>query len=93
MGEAKRRRLAEVQGLAVVKPEPKPIVEILRMVKLKRIEETDEDGIVYARTLFRVVNDQGKTMMEMVDGSPMPVVLASLPQPIKRAVLATIARV
>lgn len=89
MGEAKRRR----DGLAVVKATPKPAVEILRVVKLNRIEETDEDGIVYARTLFRVINDKGKTMMEMTPAGPKPVMLSSIPQPIRQAVLTSAALV
>lgn len=89
MGEAKRRRDAgQLAGVPIKMPTRKRL-EGHRLVLHKRLEETRADGIVMARNIFAVVNDEGQALHEETPDGPMPVLISSLPQPIRKAVIAT----
>lgn len=89
MGEAKRRRDAGGK-VADIKISPRKRQAGFMVAHHRRVEQQDEDGQIYAVNFFTVLDQQsGTTMMEETPDGPRPVILASIPQPVRRAVLAT----
>jgi hypothetical protein len=80
------RRAQEKDGIKIP---PSRRLGGYRLVLHDRIEQQDDDGMVYARNLFRVVSEDGKTMCEETPDGPKPVLLVSHPQPVRRAVIST----
>lgn len=89
MGEAKRRAREIEQQQKGVKMTPRQQAIGRSLVHHKRIEETRDDGMVYAVNFYRVARADGLTDLEETPDGPQPVLLASIPQPVRRAILAT----
>jgi hypothetical protein len=88
VGEAKRKREnGHLKGVPVKMPMRKRLAGH-RLVLHRRLEETREDGTVMARNIFAVVNDDGQMLAEETPDGPMPILVSSIPQPIRRSVLA-----
>lgn len=93
MGEAKRRRQANGATPVDIKIPPRKRAQGFLLAHHGRVEKQGEDGMVYAQNAFRVVDPvTGASMMEETPDGPKPVVLLSAPQPIRRAVIATLVR-
>lgn len=88
MGEAKRRRERGEATAPGIKLRPRARAQGFRLAHHQRVEEQDDRGMVYARNIFRVVDDAGQTLVEETPDGPRPVLLMSVPQPIRRAVVA-----
>ena len=89
MGEAKRRRdRGEVAPSNGIKISPRKRESGFLLVHHNRFETQTEDGIVLAHNVFRVVDLDGNSVMEESPDGLKPVLLKSVPQPVRRAVLA-----
>lgn len=58
-----------------------------KVVHHNRFEEQGADGMVMARNVFRVVSPDGSTLCEDTPTGPMPVLLMSVPQPVRKSVV------
>lgn len=65
-------------------PKLAPDNAVFTLALLQRVERTGPDGVTIAVSLFGLVAPNGKRLMEETPDGPMPVVIASVPQPIKR---------
>jgi hypothetical protein len=75
-----QRRKAGVK----IAPETVPFTLAL----LNRREQTSEDGTVFAQSYFRIVAPDGRELMEeLPDGESAPVIIASVPQRIRKEVI------
>ena len=87
MGEAKRRRL-KIEGVQRdIKISPRQRLVGFKVAHHRRYEQTGEDGTVYAVNVFSVIDDAGRAMFEETPDGPRPVLLQSVPQPVRRSVL------
>lgn len=87
MGQAKRRRDAG-EAPPPIKISPRKRMLGFRLAHHNRVEQQNEDGVIYALNFFTVVSDEGMTMMEETPDGPRPVIVASIPQPVRRSVVA-----
>jgi hypothetical protein len=83
------RRLQERGKQSDIKITPRRRLAGYLVVHHERIEQQADDGMVYARNIFRVVSQDGKTLVEETPDGPKPVLLMSVAQPVRRAVIAT----
>lgn len=88
MGEAKRRRDSGHLSAVPIKMPPRKKIQSYRVVLHKRFEEQDDNGMVYARSVFAAIDDDGHALFEETPDGPAPVLLMSIRQPIRRSVLA-----
>lgn len=88
MGEAKLRQAKIVDLQKAIKVPARKRLQSYRLVHHRRIEEQGENGMVYARNVFAVVDDAGRAYFEETPDGPAPVLISSIRQPIRRSVLA-----
>lgn len=92
MGEAKRRRDRGQDRSSGIKISPRKRQAGFLVTHHNRIEE-ERDGMVYARNVFAVVDPEtGDHMVEETPDGPKLVLLLSIPQPVRRAVILSLAR-
>lgn len=89
MGEAKRRRDAGLMPDGI-KISPRKRAAGFLLVHHKRVEEQAADGIVYAVNVFAVQTPDGQAMVETTPDGPKPVLIASVPQPVRKSVLTVV---
>lgn len=88
MGQAKARtRERELLNQSIKIPPRKQLAAYF-LVHHGRTETQGENGMVYARNTFAVVNPAtGEAFMEETSEGPKPVLLMSVPQPVRRSVI------
>lgn len=90
MGEAKRRRdRGEQAQPSGIKISPRKREAGFRLAHHNRVERQTEDGVILAQNVFRVIDDEGNSLMEETPDGLMPVLLMSVPQPVRRSLLTT----
>lgn len=88
MGQAKRRRDAG-EKTSDIKISLRKRVQGFRFAHYRRREVQQEDGTVVAINFFQPIGDDGTGMFEETPDGPRPVLIASIPQPVRQAVIAS----
>lgn len=91
MGEARRRKQAGQGRPSDIKISPRKRTTGFLLVHHNRVER-EQDGTVYAQNVFKVATPDGELMVEETPDGPMPVLLMSVPQPVRRAALISLVR-
>lgn len=89
MGEAKRRRQRGEAAPNGIKISPRKRVAGFILVHHNRFER-EMDGMIVAQNVFRVETPDGQVVSEETPEGPMPVLLMSVPQPVRRQLLSVV---
>lgn len=86
MGEAKRRRQAGTDRPKGIKLAPRQKIG-LELAHINRVESQQDDGTIMATNIFAVVNADGQQLVEETADGPRPVLIRSIPQPVRKDLL------
>lgn len=87
MGQAKRRRERGERAGTAIKISPRKRVKGFRWAHYRRREVQQDNGVIVAINFFQPIDDDGNGMFEETPDGPRPVLVASIPQPVRRAML------
>jgi hypothetical protein len=92
MGQARLKKLADISNRADIKISPRKRAAGFILAHHNRVGQTNDEGVIFAINFFRVMDADGHPMAEETSDGPRPVLIASVPQPVRRSV-AMIARI